>query len=356
MANDITPRERWKAILARKQVDRPPLDYWGTEEVTINLMKYLKAKSQRELYELLDIDVPYKVEPNYIGQPIPHDEDIFGCKYREVDYGVGSYRECVYNPLSDYQTVEEIEKNYTWPNVDDYDFSVIKEQAELWNTYPLNGGGSEPFLDYKNLRGQQQGYIDLFRYPEIVEYCLDKMFDFCYEYTERIYKKIPGQLTFSYVAEDFGSQKGLLMSPKMIRDIFLPRMKKMMDLAHRNGVYVFFHSDGAIREIIPDLIEIGIDILNPIQWRCKDMDRAEIKKEFGDKVILHGAMDNQYTLPFGTIQEVKEEVKENLEILGSGGGYILAPCHNIQPITPVKNILAMYKQAHIEFEKNIREM
>jgi len=81
------------------------------------------------------------------------------------------------------------------------------------------------------------------------------------------------------------------------------------------------------------MIDIGIDILNPIQWRCKDMDRAELKRDYGDKVILHGAMDNQHTIPFGSVEDVRAEVRENIGCLGPDG-YILAPCHNIQPITP----------------------
>ena len=345
MCTSMMPRERWDAILERKQLDRPPLDYWATDEVTTKLMKYLKVDTLRALYEKLEIDVPFKVEPQYTGPQLSPDEDVFGCRFRDVDYGTGSYRECIYHPLADYKSVEEIEKNYSWPEIEDYDFTIIKDQIVDWYDFPISGGGSEPFLDYKNLRGQRQGYVDLFRYPEIVDYCLDKMFDFCYEYTRRIYREIPGVVTFSYVAEDFGSQNGLLMSPKTIKDVFLPRMKMMMDLAHRNGVFVFFHSDGAIREIIPALIEIGIDILNPIQWRCSDMDRSELKEKFGNKVVFHGAVDNQITLPFGTVEEVRNEVRYNFEILGQGGGYILAPCHNIQPITPVENIIAMYKEA-----------
>ena len=346
MADDDTPRERWEAILEGKQPDRPPIDYWATDEVTDRLMKHLKTATLRELYEKLEIDVPFTVKPVYLGKPIPSDEDVFGCKYRDVDYGTGSYRECVSHPLAEDKTVEEIEANYIWPDIDDYDFTTIKDQILGWHDYPISGGGSEPFLDYKNLRGQQQGYIDLFRYPEIANYCLDQLFDFRHEYTRRIYREIPGRVTFSYVAEDFGAQNGLLISPKMIRKTFLPRMKRMNDLAHDNGVSVFFHSDGAINQIIPDMIGIGIDILNPIQWRCKDMNRARLKADYGDKIILHGAMDNQQTLPFGSIDDVRAEVRENIDTLGRGGGYILAPCHNIQPITPTKNILAMYHSAN----------
>jgi uroporphyrinogen decarboxylase len=96
------------------------------------------------------------------------------------------------------------------------------------------------------------------------------------------------------------------------------------------------------------MIDINIDILNPIQWRSNGMNRQFLKNTYGDKVIFHGAVDNQYTLPFGTTNEVREEVLENLSILGAGGGYILAPCHNIQPITPVENILAMYETGYHE--------
>ena len=109
------PRERWDAILERKQSDRPPLDYWATDEVTTKLMKYLKVDTLRALYEKLEIDVPFKVEPQYTGPPLSPDEDVFGCKFRDVDYGTGSYRECIYHPLADYKSVEEIEKNYSWP-------------------------------------------------------------------------------------------------------------------------------------------------------------------------------------------------------------------------------------------------
>lgn len=94
------------------------------------------------------------------------------------------------------------------------------------------------------------------------------------------------------------------------------------------------------------MIEAGIDLLNPIQWRSRGMDRDGLKRDFGDKIIFHGGMDNQYTLPFGTLKEVRQEVLDNLEILGEGGGYILAPCHNIQPLTPPENVVAMYETCY----------
>jgi uroporphyrinogen decarboxylase len=140
-----------------------------------------------------------------------------------------------------------------------------------------------------------------------------------------------------------GSQTGLLFSPKQIRAFLIPRMKRMIDLAHSAGAYVFYHSDGAVRAILPDMIAAGIDILNPIQWRCTGMERAPLKRDFGAQVVMHGGVDNQYTLAFGSPAEVEAEVIENLATLGAGGGYIIAPCHNIQPVTPPENTVALYE-------------
>ncbi len=340
---NMTSRERWLAVLNGEKPDRLPMDYWGTPEATLKVQAFLSCSSWPELVDRLHLDCPVGVEPSYIGPPIEQGHDMYGCRYEDVDYGTGVYSECVYHPLAQYNTVEEIERNYTWPTADWFDYSVIPGQIKGKEAYPVRGGGSEPFLVYTHLRGQEQAYMDLVLNPELVHYCLDKLFDFCYENTRRIYEQIPGQVTFSYVAEDLGSQEDLLFSPKAIRELLLPRMKRMIDLAHEAGVYAFCHSDGAIRRIIPDLMKIGINILNPIQWRCKGMERRELKRDFGDKLVLHGGMDNQHTLAFGTVDEVREEVMYNIQVLGEGGGYILAPCHNIQAVSPPENVVAMYE-------------
>jgi uroporphyrinogen decarboxylase len=123
-------------------------------------------------------------------------------------------------------------------------------------------------------------------------------------------------------------------------------MKRMIDLAHSAGAYVFHHNDGNITRILPELVELGIDILNPIQWRADGMDRKWLMENFGDRLVFHGAVDNQYTLPFGSVDEVRQEVIDNITIFGPNGGYILAPCHNIQPNTPIENIIAMYQTGY----------
>jgi uroporphyrinogen decarboxylase len=346
MSDNMTPKEHWLAVLRRETPDQVPMDYWGTWEASQNVIAYLGVNDYWEMCERLHIDTVVPVHPEYIGPKTKDGFDYYGRGYQQVSYGSGVYDEVVYYPLAEFHTIADLESNYTWPTPDWFDYSVIPSQIKDKEQYPVRGGGSEPFYEYTQLRGQEQAYLDIVENPEFLHYCLSKLVDFNYENTRRIFEQIPGKVTFTYVAEDLGSQENLLFSPKSIHEFFIPGMRRMIELAHEAGVYTFTHSDGAIRKIIPDLIEIGIDILNPIQWRCKGMDREGLKRDFGDDIIFHGGMDNQYTLPFGTVEEVRQEVIDNLEILGNGGGYILAPCHNIQAVSPPENIVAMYETGY----------
>lgn len=342
----MSPRERWQAVLSDETPDRIPMDYWATGEASEKLVKYLGCADISEALAQLHVDRPITVAPRYVGAECARGENVFGCRHKTIKYAAGVYDECVCHPLAEHESVQQIEKNYTWPDPDWWDYSEISEQIKGHEDKPIRGGGSEPFLTYCELRGQEQAYMDLVLNPEMVHYCLDKLFDLAYKNTARIYEQIPGQVMISYVAEDLGSQETLLFSPKNIREFLLPRMKRMMYLVHDAGAYVFTHSDGAIRDVIPDLIAIGTDVLNPIQWRCKGMERDGLKRDFGDKLIFHGAMDNQQTIPFGSVEDVRQEVLDNLRILGEGGGYILAPCHNIQAIGPPENVVAMYETCY----------
>jgi uroporphyrinogen decarboxylase len=367
----MTPRERWLAVLTGQTPDRVPMDYWATPEATAKLIKHLglsfSSQSQlaadmhatapneeeREAHDLLrqalrqlHVDFVVRVGPRYIGPPPEPGTGIFGCRVGTVDYGSGKYQEVIYSPLAEFNSVEEIESNYTWPSPDWWDYSGIPDQIKGWEDYPIQDGGSEPFLVYKSLRGQEQALMDLVTNPDMVHYVLDRLFNLAYENTRRIYEQIPGKVMISYVAEDMGGQSGLMFSPKHIHEFLLPRMKRIIDLVHEGGAFVFHHNDGNCRRIVPDMIDAGINVLNPIQWRSQDMDREELKQDFGDRLVFHGAMDNQYTLPFGTVEEVRQEVQDNLRILGEGGGYILAPCHNIQSVGPVENVVAMYEAGY----------
>ncbi len=342
----MTPRERWLAVLRREKPDRVPMDYWATGEATEKLVAHLCCCSVQEAFQRLHIDAPVTVGGRYVGPPLPQGEDVWGVRHQMVQYETGVYSEPLNHPLAGYTSVEEIEANYRWPSPDWYDHSHIAKVVADNPDKPIRGGGSEPFLLYCLLRGMEQGMMDLVLNPDMVHYCLGKLFNLAYEDTRRIYEQAPGQVQITYVAEDMGSQESLLFSPKQVKELLLPGMKRMIDLAHEAGAYVFHHSDGAIRTILPTMIEAGIDVLNPIQWRCKGMAREPLKRDFGRQLVFHGGVDNQYTLARGTVDEVRREVEDNLRILGEDGGYILAPCHNIQAVSPPENIVAMYETGY----------
>jgi uroporphyrinogen decarboxylase len=342
----MTPRERWAAVLLRRAPDRVPMDYWGTEETSALLRNRLGCRTTRQALEKLHVDFVVKAVPMYTGPRLKRGTDVFGCRFRRVDYGTGVYPECIGHPLAGFTSAAEVERHYRWPDPDWWDYRGLKRWIKGKEMYPVRGGVSEPFLTYKYLRGQEQAFIDLVENPEIVSLCLSKLFDLAYVNALRIYEQLPGLVMLTAVAEDMGGQTGLMFSPAHIREFLLPGMKRMIGLVHQAGAYVFHHNDGNCRPIIPDMIEAGIDILNPIQWRIPGMEREGLKADFGDKIVFHGAVDNQQTLPFGTVEDVRREVIENLNILGRGGGYILAPCHNIQPLTPVENIIAMFETGY----------
>ncbi|MCL4694168.1 MAG: uroporphyrinogen-III decarboxylase-like protein [Candidatus Hydrogenedentes bacterium] len=343
----MTPRERWLAVLNREEPDRVPMDIWATDEAWDRLCAHVGC-DREDVCRTLHIDLPVTLQPRYVGPPLRADEDMWGVRYRDVAYGSGVYRECATHPLAAFNSIEEIDAGYMWPSADWFDFSELPAVVEANRDRPIRGGGSEPFLDYKNLRGEAQAFMDLLLHPEIVHHCLNKMFGFAYEVTRRIFETVPGAVMITYVAEDLGGQDNLMYSPEQIREFFLPGMKRMMDLTKQHGSYVFHHTDGAVREILPDLIDAGIEVLNPIQWRCRGMDREDLKRDFGDRLIFHGGVDNQQTLPFGTPDDVRQEVRDNFRILGDRGGYILAPCHNLQAVTPPENVVALYETGYAE--------
>ncbi len=340
----MTSRERWLAVLKGEKPDRLPMDHWSTPEALEKLLTYMGCDYE-EAKKRLHIDLPHMVTGRYVGPPPKDGYNIWGARTQVVDYGTGVYQETVSAPLADFETVEEIEANYHWPSPDDWDYSHIPDEIKDKKDTPIRGGGSEPFLLYKMIRGEEQAFMDLVLNPEIINYCLDKLFELAYQETLRIFETIPNQVMITYVAEDLGGQDALMYSPNQIREFLLPRMKRMMELTKQHGSYVFHHSDGAIREILPDLIETGIEVLNPIQWRCPGMEREGLARDFGDKLVFHGGVDNQYTIPFGSVEEVKNEVKENVEIFGPHG-YIIAPCHNIQAVGPAENVVALYEAGY----------
>ncbi|MFN7996670.1 MAG: uroporphyrinogen decarboxylase family protein [Bryobacteraceae bacterium] len=345
----MTPRERWRALLAGEKPDRTPCDYWGTAEVTRRLLSDFQCHSEAELWKGLGVDKCIHLSPSHprATEDTWHMQSLFsvwqiGTTLIPYADGLGVYEEAVVHPLADAQNVHDVER-FPWPSADDWDYGGLRAACEQWPEYPILAGTSEPFYLYSRLRGMERALGDLIEEPAIADAILEHLFELDREVFERILSQVGDRIELVYVAEDLGTQESLLMSPKLFRRFLKPRMKCLIDVAHRHSVKVMHHDDGAIHPLIPDLIDAGIDILNPIQWRCRGMERESLAREFGQALVFHGGVDNQQTLPFATAEDVRRQVAENLRIFGQGKGYIVAPCHNIQPNTPTANIAALYR-------------
>lgn len=344
----MTPRERWLALFAGEKPDRIPTDYWATDEVTDRLLREFRCADKEELYTHLHIDGLVHVNPEQtvLHHPDDAEADVWGLRRTPVDYGSGVYEEFANHPLAHMTSVDELHE-YRWPNPDDHDFERFAHDIASAPAHrAVRTGQFEPFLLYCALRGMELAMMDLLVDQEFVDTALEYIFRYYYALSERLFDLGGGRIDMTYVAEDLGGQTALLFGVPEIRRFILPRQKNIADLARSHGIHVFYHTDGAAREIIPDLINVtGIELLNPIQWRCPGMEREGLVRDFGDRIIFHGAMDNQYTLPFGTVEEVRAEVLENIRIF-SGARWICAPCHNLQPVTPTANIQALYETIH----------
>lgn len=348
----MTPKERWMALMRGEQLDRVPCDFWGTGEVLARLKRELNCSTDRALWERLGVDKLIHLGPIHpkAEERDWHIQSLFSLwKVGTVEIaqaGGSLYKESVIHPLADATSVADIDR-FPWPNPNEWDLAYIYARLDEWKDYPILCGSSEPFYLYCRLRGMEQALEDLISNPAIAEAILEHIHFIDEGLIRRILEAFPGRIDFVYLAEDLGTQDSLLMSPRFWRTYLKPHLKKLAELVHSFDVRVFHHDDGAMRPLLPELIEAGIDLLNPIQWRCPGMERERLAKDFGEKIIFHGGVDNQMTLPFGTPAEVRAEVLDNLRIF-KDCRYIVAPCHNIQPNTPTENILALYETVHAE--------
>ena len=344
----MTPRQRWLALLEGDTPDRIPTDYWATPEVTERLLEDLGCADRDALYDRLHIDGIDAVgaPPTVRHHPDDPEADLWGVRSRIVDYGGGTYDEDASHPLAEARTPDDIHA-FAWPDPDAHDFDAFREQiADLSGDRIVRCGCYEPFLLYCRMRGMEQAYVDLVTEPEVAGAILSHIFDYYFHVNQRMFEIGKGRIDITYVAEDLGGQTGLLMSLDLIRRFLLPNQKRMADLARSCGIHIFYHTDGAARQVIGDLLDVtGIEILNPIQWRCTGMEREGLVRDFGDRLVFHGAVDNQQTLAFGSPDDVAREVLDNIRIFAPAR-WICAPCHNLQPVSPTENIVALYETIH----------
>jgi uroporphyrinogen decarboxylase len=252
-------------------------------------------------------------------------------------------------PLAEAKTVEDVEA-YPWPDPDWYDYSRLPHLIERCEGRAVNVGYSAVFTFHNYLRGLEQSMMDPLMNPELTEAIIDHLTRFFTEYHTRCFEAAARYIDTSQVTDDWGSQNGLMVSPEVFRRYYKQPMQKAIDLAKGYNIHVFHHDDGDCRQLIPEFVEMGIDILNPIQYRCGDWDLEELKRRFGKELCFHSAVDNQELLPLSSPGHVSEEVEQLISILAQDGtGFIVGPCHNIQPNTPIENILALYRTAR-EYE------
>ena len=347
----MTAKERILSAINRERLDRIPCDYWATEEVTYKLKKHFSIEKDLVLWEKLGIDKIINLTslPVYIGPSLASNENFWRVRCKSKSYAdeSGVYQEICYSPLANLNTIKEIEANYTFPKADWFDFSSVEKECRKYPENAIECGYASPFLLYNSIRGLEKSLMDLAANKEYASYVIGRICDFLYSFHERLFEAGGGLIDMAEVTDDFGTQVGPMVSTEMFDEFFKKHFQRLIKLAKDFGIKVFHHDDGAIRPLIPRMIKLGIDILNPIQWRLPGMNPEGLKKDFGQVICFHGGVDNQKTLPFGNAKDVEKEVIYLLQTLASDKtGYILAPCHNIQPITPVENIIAMYEAVH----------
>jgi len=343
------------AALNHEAPDRCPMQITFTPEFADRLRDDLELKGRRldrphgwvgNIYELeraLDQDmllVPVGWANSYYQQADTYTDE-WGVGWRAVPYttpyGEGRYTEMVGHPLADDQAVESYEgPDPHRPELYALAVSVLPEfQDEYW----IVGVTVTTIFECAwALRGYEALLMDFVANPDLAERILDIPYRY---HLAAATKLVEMGVDMIWVGDDVGMQTGMLISPAHWRKFLKPRMADFIATLKQVNphVQVAYHSDGMIYPIIPDLIEIGVNVLNPIQPAC--MDPAWLKQEYGDRLCFWGSIDEQYTLPFGKPSDVAEEVMTRLRTLGKNGGLILGPTHHVQLDTPMENFWAM---------------
>ena len=248
--------------------------------------------------------------------------------------------------------------NYKWPNSEDSSIaSGLKEQVrKIRDNFDcaivLNA--PSPFIHKSQyLRGFQDWYLDCGLNVKKIEILFDIILDINIKILENLLLEVGNEVDIVLVSDDLATQRSLQVSPDFFRKSIKLRWKKYFDVIHQfsPSLKLLFHNCGNIEPILSDLIDIGVEIINPVQVSAKNMDTAYLKEKYGDHLAFWGAIDTQHVLPEGSPEEVKREVECRIKDLGKGGGYILGAVHNIQPGVSPKNIVTMYEHAKI-FSKN----
>ena len=254
-----------------------------------------------------------------------------------------------YHPLADATTIEELEAYDGWPDMDDPTrYSHVAAEAKKLadeNQYAIMATPwlMFPFERAFGLQGMDKFLLNMAMYPDFAEALLRKNLYYCQTTIDPFPAAIGENIDMIKIGDDLGTQERLMISPRMYRKILKPIHAELIaHIKQHTKAKVFFHTDGDVFDLIEDFIEIGVDILNPIQTSAGKMSDLEgLKEKYGKDLVLCGAVDTQHILPHGTPEEVRQEMKRVINILGKGGGYMVASVHTIMHEVPPENILAM---------------
>ena len=323
------------------------MNYLAHESVSQALIKRLGLVDHEELLQFLDIDMRRVGSYGSAGQPAQGPDadgyyrDMWGVKYR--DRAEGPVRHIP--PFDENTTLDQI-IGHDWPDAAKLDLSWIKPECEKYHEkYSLYGSPWGPFFHQAWwIMGQENFYVWMYTRPEHIKACIDHIVDYGIEATRRFIEAADGMLDFTYFGNDFGSQRGSLMSPELFNEFIRPSVKRYYDISHEYGLNVMQHSCGGIREIIPLFIEDGVNVIDPVQTYAAGMDFDALVQDFGSQVTFHGGIDTQTTLPFGTTEDVRNEVKSRLRATAGNGGYVLMSSQEYIEDVPLDNILTVYDE------------
>ena len=371
----LTSRERVLLALNHQEPDRVPIVFGADGSTAMllpayeNLKRYLGIECETRLfdrafqYARIDEEVMVRFEADVrtlVGPASSHCASVNGPNDTFTDcWGItwqrpqgGYYYDMVSQPLKDVRTPEEIEE-YPWPVPDMVlDLNGLAEHARrLRRESPhailgIHEGPSSLFEFSWYLRGMVEFMIDLSANPEMAHALLRHLTDLAKATTALFLKEVGPYIDIYRVGDDLGMQSGTMISPGMFRDMVKPYLAEYYAMIHNmTDARLMLHCCGSVRSIMDDLIEIGVDILHPVQVSAKDMEPEELKAQFGDRLCFCGGIDTQQVLPHGTREEVQEEVQRRIQELAPGGGYLLAAVHAIQPDVPPENVCTMFEAA-----------
>ena len=341
----MTSKERVLITYEFKLPDRVPVDFCACEAVYNSLIEKLKVRGQLELMEALHVDFRWARAP-WIGPELKAPDGTSTDHFGIPRAGVGDFGYPVDHPLKNISSVKDIE-NYPWPSPDFFDYDVFREECERFQDYAVLGGGWSWFSNAAmDLVGMEKFLILMYDEPYLAYRLMERICDFFGEVSRRMFDIAKGKLDIFFTGDDYGTQQGPLISLSLWRKLVKPHIKKLYTLAKSHGLRIMQHSCGSVEVFLPDLIEIGLDAIEPVQVRARDMDIEYLIKKYRGKLIFHGSIDTQHTLPFGSVEDVKREVLHRIKLFKYSRALVIAPTQHLLPEIPLENILTMYETTY----------